>query len=164
MKKALSLFVLAGFLISIPSVSIAEEGHHHDHVEKADHPDHGAEHKGGPKGGRLLENTDPHAEFFVEKDRTALITLYDDAMKPVPASGQSATLIVDTNGSKTNLKFEQKGDILVTNAPLPEGDSHNVVLQFKASADAKPKNFRMTLDGKSCPDCNRAEYACACAH
>ena len=100
----------------------------------------------------------------MEKDRTASITLYDDAMKPVPASGQSAILTIDTNGIKTNLEFDQKGDILVTKGPLPEGDSHNVVLQFRASADTKPKNYRMTLDGKSCPDCNRAEYACICAH
>jgi len=27
-------------------------------------------HLGGPKGGRLLEKTEPRAEFYVEKDRT----------------------------------------------------------------------------------------------
>jgi len=31
-------------------------------------------HLGGPKGGRLLERTDPRAEFSLEKDHTATIT------------------------------------------------------------------------------------------
>lgn len=40
-------------------------------------------HLGGPKGGRLLEKTEPKAEFFLEKDHTATITFYDAALKPV---------------------------------------------------------------------------------
>jgi hypothetical protein len=31
-------------------------------------------HLGGPKGGRLLETTEPKAEFFLEKDHTVTIT------------------------------------------------------------------------------------------
>ena len=31
-------------------------------------------HLGGPKGGRLLERTEPKAEFFLEKDHTVTIT------------------------------------------------------------------------------------------
>ena len=37
-------------------------------------------HLGGPKGGRLLEKTDPKAEFYLEKDHTATITFYDAAI------------------------------------------------------------------------------------
>ena len=33
----------------------------------------------GPKGGRILEKTNPKAEFFVEKDRTVSISFYDAA-------------------------------------------------------------------------------------
>src|SRR6266516_2601564 len=50
-------------------------------------------HLGGPKGGRLLERTDPRAEFSLEKDHTATITFYDTAMKLVPAAGQTVILI-----------------------------------------------------------------------
>ena len=39
----------------------------------------------GAKGGRLLENEPPRAEFFVEKDRTVTLTFYGADMKPVPA-------------------------------------------------------------------------------
>lgn len=42
---------------------------------------------GGPKGGRLLENAAPRAEFFVEKDHTVTITFYDANLKPVPVTG-----------------------------------------------------------------------------
>jgi hypothetical protein len=35
----------------------------------------------GPKGGRLLEMDTPRAEFFVEKDRTVLLTFYDASLK-----------------------------------------------------------------------------------
>lgn len=46
-------------------------------------------HLGGPKGGRLLEMTEPNAEFFLDEDHTATITFYDAAKKPVPATAQS---------------------------------------------------------------------------
>lgn len=153
MNRIVTLLGIAGILLVAPSIALAESGH-----------DHAAEHAGGPKGGRLLENTKPQAEFFVEKDKTVSITFYDKSMKPVAASDQSATLTVDTNGNKSKLEFEKKGDILVTTGALTEGDSHNVVLQLKQTAEAKPTNFRFTLDGNVCGECKRAEYACICAH
>ena len=41
------------------------------------------EHKATPKGGRLLDKTEPHAEFVVEKDRSVTINFYNDEMKPI---------------------------------------------------------------------------------
>lgn len=157
MKKILTLIAIAGVLFMMPSISRAGEGHEHG-------GEHAGEHAGGPKGGRLLENVEPHAEFFVEKDRTATITFYDDAMKPVAVADQTASITLDTNGNKTKLEFEKKGDVLVTNGKLPEGETHNVVLQLKQNAEAKPSNFRFTIDGNTCGECKRAEYACICAH
>ena len=49
----------------------------------------------GPKGGRILEKTNPRAEFFVEKDRTISINFYDAAGKIVTPTDQSATLSAD---------------------------------------------------------------------
>jgi hypothetical protein len=45
-------------------------------------------HKATPKGGRLLDKTEPHAEFMVEKDRSVTINLYNYDMKPVAATTQ----------------------------------------------------------------------------
>ena len=119
-------------------------------------------HLGGPKGGRLLEKTEPRAEFYVEKDHTVSITFYDAALKSVAASAQSVTVIADAKDGKATVGFEKKGDALVSKTKLPEGDGYNVVIQFKQTADAKPRNFRFKLDLGTCGSCKRAEYACTC--
>lgn len=116
----------------------------------------------GPKGGRLLEKTEPKAEFFLEKDHTATITFYDAALKPVPVAAQVVTAIADAKSGKATVEFEKKGDVLVSKAKLPEGGGYNVVVQLRAGADAKPQNFRFVLDLHNCGGCKRAEYACAC--
>src|SRR5262245_10801297 len=119
---------------------------------------------GGPKGGRLLEKTEPKAEFLVEKDHTATITFYDAAMKLVPAGEQSVTLVADGKAGRTRTEFEKKGDVLVSKGKLPEGDGYNVIVQFKQTANAKPQNFRFALELHECGGCKRAEYACTCGH
>ena len=119
-------------------------------------------HLGGPKGGRLLEKTEPKAEFLLEKDHTVIITFYDAALKPVPAGNQIATVIADAKGGKQTVEFEKKNDVLVSRSKLPEGDGYNIVVQLKQSADAKPQNFRFKLDTHTCGGCKRAEYACIC--
>ena len=116
----------------------------------------------GPKGGRILEKTTPKAEFFVEKDKSVSINFYDATGKPIPATGQSVTVIADGKGSKQRIEFEKKGDALVSKMKLPEGDGYNVVVQFKSTAEAKPQNFRFTMDTSTCGGCKRAEYACSC--
>ena len=53
----------------------------------------GHNHKATPKGGRLLDKTEPPAEFVVEKDRTVTINFYNHDMKLVPATTQTVTVI-----------------------------------------------------------------------
>lgn len=121
-------------------------------------------HKATPQGGRLLEKTEPHAEFVVEKDRSVTINFYNDEMKPVAATTQNVTVIANAKDGKARLEFEKKGDSLVSMTRLPEGDGYNVVVQFKQAAEAKPQNFRFKLDMHTCAECQRAEYACTCDH
>jgi hypothetical protein len=116
----------------------------------------------GPKGGRLLEKTEPKAEFYLEKDHTATITFYDAALKPVPVAAQSVTVIADAKGGKATVEFEKKGNVLVSKTKLPEGEGYNLVVQFRPSADATPQNLRFKLDTHICGGCKRAEYACNC--
>ena len=122
------------------------------------------EHKATPKGGRLLDKTEPHAEFVVEKDRSVTINFYSEEMKPVPVADQAVTVIADAKEGKTKLEFEKKGDVLVSKTKLPEGDGYNVVVQFKAKPDAKVQNLRFKLDMSLCGGCKRAEYGCTCDH
>jgi len=104
----------------------------------------------GPKGGRLLEKTEPKAEFFMEKDHSVTITFYDVALKPVPAAAQSVTVIAEGKTGKTTVEFQKKGDVLVSKIKLPEGDGYNLVVQLKQTAEAKPQNFRFKLDLHTC--------------
>jgi hypothetical protein len=126
-------------------------------ADKHDHP-----HMATPKGGRLLDKTEPKAEFHLEKDHTATVTFYDNALNPLPATTQSVTVIAEANGGKKTVEFEKKGDVLVSSSKLPEGDGYNVVVQFRQTADAKPQNFRFKLETYECGGCKRAEYACTC--
>ena len=128
----------------------------------ADKHDHA--HKATPKGGRLLDKTEPHAEFVVEKDRSVTINFYNEEMKPVAATTQNVTVIADAKSGKSTLQFEKRGDSLVSKTKLPEGDGYNVVVQFKQTAEAKPLNLRFKLDMQICGECKRAEYGCICGH
>jgi hypothetical protein len=117
-----------------------------------------------PKGGRLLEKTEPHAELVVEKDRSVTINFYSEGMKPIAATTQNVTVIADAKSGKATLQFEKKGDSLVSKTKLPDGDGYNVVVQFKQTAETKPLNLRFKLDMSICGGCKRAEYGCTCDH
>jgi len=131
-------------------------------VTAADPQDH--KHLATPKGGRLLDKTEPHAEFVVEKDHSVTIHFYDDHMKPVAATTQTVTVIANAKSGRKTLQFEKKGDVLVSKTPLPAGDGYNVVVQFRQTPEAKPLNLRFKLDLATCGECQRAEYACICDH
>jgi len=117
---------------------------------------------GGPKGGRLLENEAPRAEFIVEKDRTVTIAFYDKDLKPVPPAEQVVTAIAETKKGKEKLEFEKKGSAMVSRSALPDGDGYTIVVQIKTRPDAKAQNFRILYDTSICKKCRRAEYACIC--
>ncbi|HEY1080825.1 MAG TPA: hypothetical protein VGE29_01100 [Prosthecobacter sp.] len=118
--------------------------------------------KAGPRHGRVLEMAGQNAEFFVEKDRSISIAFYDPTMKAQPAAAQVVTATAEAPSGKTKLEFEKKGSLLVSKAPLPAGEGYTVVVQVKAGADTKPKNFRIPLVLHICKGCSNAEYACTC--
>lgn len=120
--------------------------------------------KGGARGGRLLEKTEPAAEFLIEKDRTVSIKFYDASGKTVNPAEQSVTVVAEPKGGKQTIEFEKKGDGLVSKTPLPEGDGYNLVVQFRQMPEAKPQNFRFKMNLSTCGECKRAEYACICEH
>ena len=147
--KRISLSIITALACAL--IVIAADKHDHDH-------------KGGPKGGRLLDKTEPHAEFVIEKDRSVSVHFYDHDLKPVAATTQSVTVQADAKSGKTKLDFEKKGDSLVSKSKLPDGEGYNLVVQLKQTAEAKPQNFRLKLDLATCGECKRAEYACTCEH
>ena len=118
--------------------------------------------KAGPRKGRILELEGQNAEFFVEKDRTISIAFYDAAGKKQPVAAQVFAATAEAPGAKTKLEFEKKGNLLVSKAPLPAGEGYTVVVQVKANAETKPKNFRIPLVLHTCKGCSNPEYACIC--
>ncbi len=118
--------------------------------------------KAGPRHGRILELEGQNAEFFVEKDRTISIAFYDSDGKPQPAASQVFAATAEAPGAKTQMAFEKKGDLLVSTAPLPDGEGYQIVVQARTSPDAKPKNFRIKLLTHICGGCPNPEYACIC--
>ena len=117
---------------------------------------------GGPKGGRLLEAEEFKAEFFVEKDRRVNIIFYDESLKKVPATTQSATAIAEVPSGKKTIEFAKQHDELVSKEPLPDGDGYTVVMRIKPTEASAPKNFRIPLEMHTCGECGRSEYACTC--
>ena len=118
--------------------------------------------KAGPRKGLLLELGGKSAEFFVEKDRSISIAVYDSAMKAQPATTEVFTATAEVPSGKTKIAFEVKDGKLISTTKLPEGEGYQIVLQAKATPDAKPKNFRIKLQLHTCEQCGNPEYACIC--
>ncbi len=116
----------------------------------------------GPKGGRVLTSEAPHAEFFVQKDRTVVVSFYDKDLKPLNVAGQVVATTAEAKTGKVKLEFTEKNGAFVSQTALPEGDDYNVVVQIKENASARPKNYRVLFHDEVCDECKRAEYACAC--
>jgi hypothetical protein len=116
----------------------------------------------GPKGGTILTTEAPHAEFFVEKNRTVTVTFYDAALKPVAPGEQVVNAVAEAKTGKVKLEFEKTAAGFVSKQPLPEGDDYTVVVQIRDAAGAKPKNHRVLFHDEVCGECKRAEYACTC--
>jgi hypothetical protein len=118
----------------------------------------------GPKGGRLLENTTPKTEFFVNKDRKVEINFYDAASKPVAPGTQVATVTAEPKSGRKSLDLEKTATGFVSKTTLPEGEPYRVVVQLREKEGARPQNYRVEFNMEKCGECKNAEYACTCGH
>lgn len=116
----------------------------------------------GPKGGRILTPEAPHAEFFVEKDRTVTVTFYGADLKPLAPGAQVVSAVAEAKGGKVTLAFAKTATGFASQGRLPDGDDYTVVVQIRDAAGARPKNYRVLFHDETCAECRRAEYACTC--
>lgn len=117
----------------------------------------------GPKGGRLLDTAPLRTEFVVTADRHVEITFYDSALQPTAPTGQVVSVVAEPRTGRAAVALESSAHGFVSALPLPEAtEPYRVVVQVRASADAKPQNFRIDLNLAACAECQRAEYACIC--
>jgi hypothetical protein len=182
--KSLALILAAIAFALIPvSCTEKEDGHDHDH----DHADHGDEghkegddhahaegeeghdhdHEGiedGPNGGRLLTGVEPHLEFFVTEDRKVQISSVTDDEKLQPIGEQVVKVIGGDRANPTRMKFEKKGDVLISDIAFPEGNDFPIVVQIKNTPDSETVTDKFNLNLMQCPECPNKEYACTCDH
>lgn len=115
----------------------------------------------GPNKGRIVEfsnNETMHGEI-VEKDGKLHIALLDKDMKPVKIETQSLTATAGQRNNPTKLEVTVQDDAFTIATPA-EGDW--IIMQFKASADAKAITARLHYDTKKCEPCSNPEWRCAC--
>ena len=112
------------------------------------------------RAGRLLEASGVKAEFLIKTDRHVVLTFLDAAGKPM-ARGER-TVVVKVDGK--DIALEPKPEGFISKEPVPAKEPAPIVVQIRAAHDAKPANFRLTLNTAICGECTRAEYACICAH
>lgn len=110
--------------------------------------------------GRRLEAPGIRADFLIRPDRKATVTIVDTAGKPVLRGEHTVILKVD--GKDVALEPEPNG--FITKEPLTAKEPAPIIVQLRATADAKPANFRLTLDTSLCGECKRPEYGCTCVH
>jgi hypothetical protein len=115
----------------------------------------------GPNKGRIIELSSDeslHGEVL-EKDGKLHITLSDKEMKPVKIEAQTLTATAGQRNNPTKLDVTVQGDAFTLATPTA-GDW--LILQFKASADAKAITARVYYDTKKCDPCSNPEWRCAC--
>ena len=154
----LLVVALCGFMV--PTPLFAEE-RDHDHKEHAEHDKKAVK---GPNNGKMIIEVEPHAEFFVTKDKKVQITFVDDAGKMVPVKDQTVSIICGNRANPTKMKMEKKDGMLISTNALPEGNDYPTVVIIKASPEAKSVRAKFNLNLSDCPTCDFQEYACICAH
>lgn len=118
----------------------------------------------GPNGGRILEKTDPRAEFFVRADRRVQITFLNAAGQPIAPTTQTVRVISGERSAPRALAFAPEGLALVSDQPIPEGAAVPTVVQIRRTPDAPTVTERFNTNLTTCSECRLAEYACICDH
>ena len=152
--KTCVAFAVTAALSSSVGIQAQDKDHKHDHDKV----------EAGPNGGRVLNVVEPHLEFFVTKDRKVQITARGEDGKAVPIDKQVVKVIGGDRSNPTRMKFEKKGDVLVSTIAFPAGNDFPVVVQIKKNKVGKTVMEKFNLNLTQCPTCDFAEYACACDH
>ena len=134
----------------------------HSHNEHAEHDHH--KKQAGPNGGRVITTVEPHLEFFAMEDGKVQISFLNDDGKVIPPASQKVSLIGGDRSSPTRLKFEKKGNVLISDNALPSKNNLPIILQMKVTPESKTIREKFNLNLTQCPTCDYKEYACTCDH
>jgi hypothetical protein len=162
MKNKIIINSLLLGLLALCAVNSASAGAGHDHGAHAEvaHSDVVKT----PNGGRLVASVDPHLEFYVTPERFVQITFLGHDGEVVPVGEQKVSAIGGDRSAPTKVEFVKQGDVLLSRHALPDLKSMPMVLQVKATPDAKTIREKFNLNLNDCPTCSFKEYACICGH
>lgn len=118
----------------------------------------------GPNGGRVISTVDPHAEFFVTKDRKVQITFLGKDGKAIEPAAQVVTVTAGERSAPAKLTFVKEGTVLISEQTFPEGNMVPTVVQIKVTPEAKAVVEKFNANMAECPGCKLSEYACTCSH
>jgi len=150
--KTTHILAFAATLLASMTLQAADDGHSH------------AKKEAGPNGGRLITAIEPHAEFYLMPDRKVQITFVGNEGKAIAPAEQVVNVTTGKRSAPVKMTFTKVGEVLLSEQSVPEGNNFPVVVQIKATPDAKTVVERFTLNLSNCPDCKLAEYACICSH
>ena len=154
LKKPISLLAALIFPFAFADEKDKKD---HDHDEKGHH--HHEEDLKAPNGGRILHEVEPHAEFFITKDRKVQITFIEKG-----EGANSVTAIGGKRAKPTKFTFEKtKKGAFLSKEKLPEGMLVPIVLTFKGENKYKAR-VKFNVNMADCPTCDFLEYACTCDH
>lgn len=152
--KITRLLAFTAALLTSMTLQAADDGHGHSHAKK----------EAGPNGGRLITTIEPHAEFYLMPDRKVQITFVGNEGKAIAPAEQVVNVTTGERSAPVKMTFAKVGEVLLSEQSVPEGNNFPVVVQIKATPDAKTVVERFTLNLSNCPECKMAEYACVCDH
>ncbi len=181
------LALSAGLILGQGALAAAEDTEHDDHAAhdhaaqegkahedhagqhddgEHDHGDHGHVHekRGGPNGGRMILDVEPHLEFLVKPNRHVELRAFDHDRNAVAFGEQWVQLIGGSRRKPTRLRFALDNDVLESDMPLPQGDSVPVVLRVRKAPASAVITIKFNVNLSDCEGCDFKEYACNCEH
>lgn len=138
----------------------ADDKEPHDHDQKEQHAEHKIK---APNGGRILHQIEPHAEFFITKERKVQITFLDDDGKAIEGK-PTLQAVGGERSAPTKFTFQKTKHGFLSDEKLPEGMKVPILLMFKDGEGKKIPTIKFNVDLNDCPTCQFLEYACTCGH
>lgn len=116
----------------------------------------------GPNGGKLVGTPPDQAEVIISDDGILAVTFLNAEKKPVEPGTRTVTVFAQLESGRQPVEMVAKDNAFVSTEPLPEPEGYVVVVQTRASADARPTNTRLNYEMHVCGGCDLKEYACTC--
>ncbi len=116
----------------------------------------------GPNKGKLVGQAPDLAEAVISAEGILTVTFLDANKMPAAPGPRTVSVFAQLDAGRQPVEMVAKDGTFVSAAPLPKPEGYLLVVQIRASADAKPVNSRIPFAMHICGGCQLPEYACTC--